>query len=410
MFNLSEESQKADLTVRSILQIFLIIVIFGLLSYLSSILQPFVLAGLLALIFQPLVYKLSQKGIPSIVSLPLVAVITLAVIAGIGTVIADTVIEVTKEGDFLLGRLTEKLETIFVWIASTVNYKGDMRELIDNTLNDLNMESIISSAGDVAKSLSSATSNIIGNFVMFGLFFVMLLGGLKNYKDYIRFIAGNEDKGKRWLVQYEMIYGKIIRYLSTKTFTSLSTGICVFIVCLIFDVRFAAFWGFITFVLNFIPSIGSIVASAVVALFYLIQSNTIGDFVLFSLLVIFIQFFIGNILEPKMMSSRLSLNTPTVVFGLFFWGFLWGGVGMMLSVPMMVVMRIILEHIPSLSFLGRMMGSSKEMQATVIPGEKTGKMMMKRFAKRKSNTTAKQEKRPNETDEEAGKSIDSQTK
>ncbi len=367
------ENEKAVRTIRSILQIFLIVIIFFVIQYLSGILQPFVLAGLAALIFQPLVYKLGEKKVPSYLSLPLVAVITLGVIAIIGVVIGDTAIEVSKESDFLMGRLTEKIETILLWVGSTFGVQTDVKHLFDELLKYVNFDSISSAFGSVSGVVGDATAN----FIMFGLFFVMILGGLKYYKDYIRFIAGSKEKGDIWLNEYEKINIKIIRYLSTKAFVSLMTGLFAYIVCLIFDVRFAVFWGFLTFVFNFIPSIGSILSTVVTGLFFLIQCETIGDFVVFTGLLALIQLVLGNVVEPKMMSSRLSLNTPTVIFGLFFWKFLWGPIGMMLSVPLFVIMRIILEHIPSLSFLGRMMGSSSEVNPRGRRAKKKAKNKLK---------------------------------
>jgi predicted PurR-regulated permease PerM len=280
----------------------------------------------------------------------------LGVVAVIGIIIGETAISVSHEGEYLLDLLTAKMQAIFLWLATTFNFEPDITDLFDNALEYVNIGSVSSAVSGIAIGVG----NITGSFVMFGLFFVMLLGGLKYYKRYIYFIAGNPEKGARWLIEYEKIYVKIIRYLSTKTYVSLTTGLLVFFVCIIFDVRFPAFWGFLTFIFNFIPSIGSIVATIFIALFYIIQCETVGDFALFTGLLISVHFLIGNVVEPKIMSNRLSLNTPTVLFGLFFWGFLWGPVGMMLSVPLFVMIRIILEDIPSLAFLGRMMGSSSE--------------------------------------------------
>lgn len=381
---------QAILTIRNILQILLMFIIFGLITYLAKILQPFVLAGLLALIFQPLVYKMKEKNIPQFLSLPLVAIITLGVLGGIGMVIWGTAQDVIGQGDFLLLRLDNKLHSIVAWLNTQVVPLFSTDSVIDletglkQILDFVNFKSISALLGGFSKSLGSFTTN----FIMFALFYVMLLGGLQYYKEYIRFIAGDKEKGAIWLKKYEMIYVKIIKYLSTKSFISLLTGITAYLTCLAFGVKFAIFWGFITFILNFVPSIGSIISTIIASTFFMIQCETFAEFVLFTSILSFMQFIFGNLIEPKIMSARLSLNTPTVIFGLFLWGFLWGPIGMMLSVPLFVMTRVVLEEIPSLAFLGRMMGSSDEVNPKKKKnrGEKIKEKIIAKTAKNKKQT------------------------
>lgn len=139
---------------------------------------------------------------------------------------------------------------------------------------------------------------------------------------------------------------------------SLCTGVGYGLTCWIFDIDFALFWGFLAFVLNFIPTVGSIIATIPPLLLGLIQLASPGAvFGLFGLLLT-IQFSFGNIIEPKLMGNSLSLNTVVVILGLVFWGYLWGVAGMVLSVPMLVLFKVILAQFDEAKIIVRLMGSS----------------------------------------------------
>ena len=128
--------------------------------------------------------------------------------------------------------------------------------------------------------------------------------------------------------------------------------------CWLFGIDFALFWGFLAFVLNFIPTVGSIVATVPPILLGLIQLSTMSALLLLVLCLVVIQFFFGNFLEPKLLGTSLSLNTVVVILGLVFWGYLWGVTGMILSVPLLVLLKVILTQIPDAMLIVRLMGSS----------------------------------------------------
>ena len=121
-----------------------------------------------------------------------------------------------------------------------------------------------------------------------------------------------------------------------------------------FSLEGAVLWGFIAFVLNFIPTIGSIIAVLIPVIFALIQFPFISDvFILFTFLII-IQFVLGNIIQPKMMGNKLNISQFVVILSLVIWGAMWGTIGMFLSVPLMVILLIIFsqfEHTKSLAIL-----------------------------------------------------------
>ena len=154
-------------------------------------------------------------------------------------------------------------------------------------------------------------------------------------------------KGRSESLEYlNVIAHKIRHYLSIKTLTSLMTGILVWLLLLIIGLDYAILWGLIAFLLNYIPNIGSIVAAVPAVLFAMIQVGTGG---VIATIVVFLaaNTVIGNIVEPRIMGKGLGLSTFVVFFSLIFWGFILGTIGMFLSVPITIAIKIVLEQYPN---------------------------------------------------------------
>jgi len=134
---------------------------------------------------------------------------------------------------------------------------------------------------------------------------------------------------------------KIGTYMSVKTLINLVTGLLVFLLCLVFGVDFPLFWAILAFLLNFIPSIGSIVAIVPPVLLSLIQLDSWTLNVVFVVLFVGTQVVLAQVIEPKLMGNRLNIKPLAIILGLIFWGFLWGIPGMFLATPLMVLLRIL---------------------------------------------------------------------
>jgi predicted PurR-regulated permease PerM len=152
---------------------------------------------------------------------------------------------------------------------------------------------------------------------------------------------------------------QIANYLNIKTGISALTGIVVAGFLLFFGVDFALFWGLLTFLLNFIPSFGSVLATIPPIIISFVQFETLAEPLAIMFLLISTQVFVGNVLEPKVMGDSLGMSPLIVVLALIFWGWLWGPVGMILSVPIISVFRITCENIDVLNPVGRFLNEPK---------------------------------------------------
>ena len=156
------------------------------------------------------------------------------------------------------------------------------------------------------------------------------------------------------------IAGEIGRYLSVQFLISLATGILVWLALMFLGVQFAITWGALAFLLNFIPTVGSIIASVPPVLLALVQFHPSYWQSIATLLVLLtIQMSIGNVLAPKVLGDQLNLSPVVVLLSLVFWGWLWGIAGAILSVPIASAVKIVCEHIEPLHPIAVMMGAGK---------------------------------------------------
>lgn len=142
------------------------------------------------------------------------------------------------------------------------------------------------------------------------------------------------------------IHTKIETYVAIKTFVSLLTGSACYLVLILNDVDYAGFWAFIIFLLNYIPTVGSMLAVLFPAILSLVQFPTFTPFLIIISSLATIQVLIGNILEPKLMGNSLNLSPLVVMLSLALWGSIWGIAGMFLSVPFTVILMIIFSEFP----------------------------------------------------------------
>jgi predicted PurR-regulated permease PerM len=156
--------------------------------------------------------------------------------------------------------------------------------------------------------------------------------------------AFGEQQGRYVLDVVASINQAIAHYISVKTLVSLLAAVASLCVLLAFDVDFAITWALLIFLLNFIPYLGSLVATALPILLCMVQLG-FWQFVLVSALLIAVQQLVGTFIEPRMTGQRLNVSPLLILLSLAFWGLLWGIVGMILAVPLLVVLKIVLDNI-----------------------------------------------------------------
>lgn len=337
-------------TIKNIMILFLIVVVFIIMGALSKILIPLFLAILFALMFQPIVNGMRHIKFPVFIIIPLIYIITLGGVYLVSSVMYSTGVNIADELPYLGEKFTEKL-------TAGVNLYNDItgshvkaNNLVNNIMKQVDRATIAQYAGMAASRITSFTSD----FVMFALYYFLILAGMPRYKNFVRFVGGPKN-GELLLENYEKIHKSIVNYMIYKSLINLFLGACVYFICVFFGIKFALFWGFLMFIFHFIPTVGAVVATIPPILMALLQFDNLAPVLIIVLALFGLQFVVGNILEPKLMGKQLKINTVSVLFGLVLWGSIWGVVGMLLSVPLMVLIKLILEQVEDFSYVSRLM-------------------------------------------------------
>lgn len=211
-----------------------------------------------------------------------------------------------------------------------------------------------------ATSLDYATYLLSDTFLIL-IYVLFLLIEESIFPQKLLALYKSRDNYNRTQNLFQKMDKNISKYLSLKTFVSFLTGLFSYFAFLAFGLDGAVFWALLIFVLNYIPTIGSLIATLFPAIFSILQYAEFETAIYILIVVGIIQVVIGNILEPKIMGNSLNISSLVVIVSLTVWGAIWGIMGMILSVPITVMMIIVFEEIPSLRPIAIMLSEKGEL-------------------------------------------------
>lgn len=217
--------------------------------------------------------------------------------------------------------------------------------------------------GGVLTSMAKGMANLIGNFGLIGIYLLFIFLEQRFFMKKIERVLAGSVGHENVLQVLRAIDGDIRTYIGVKTFVSLLTAVISFAIMRWVGLDFADFWALLIFVLNFIPSIGSIIATILPSLLALVQFDTLTPFLVIFFAVTATQILIGNILDPNLMGHRLNISPLVIVLSLVLWGFLWGVPGMFLGVPMMVMLIIVLYHFEDTRWVALMLSKEGKLRS-----------------------------------------------
>lgn len=344
--------QTSQIAQRLVMRLLAILLIGFLLIYLKSLLIPLVLAILFAFLLSPTINKMTTWGVPFTLSTLVSHLFALVAISAILFAFTATVGPLSrslpKYRDAMIHELSEGVEWVSGKIESPKAQQALRKEI---------GESVLPKAIDQGVKLTqkglTTTTTILGNFFLTLLLSIFILLESHAMKEKITEAYG---KGHPLLVSMADIGLDVRAYVVAKTLTSLLTATCVYAVLKIAEVDFAFFWAMITFPLNFIPTVGAIAASLPPITIALIDPNlsfTTAVVVTSSLAVI--NAVIGSVIEPSYVGQKVKLSPLVVFLSMLLWGLIWGPVGMILAIPIMVSVKVICSHVEGLEPIAIMM-------------------------------------------------------
>lgn len=315
----------------------LVVVVAGLRAA-RPILVPFSLALFLAIVSMPVMFGLRIRRVPA----PLAIVLTVIMDALIfGLVILMAANSVGNLNEKLPRYRAAILDRYTQWIAWLDERSIPASDFISPDIVDPGR------IFDFVGGTISTVASLFSLAFLVGLVMVFILAEATVFPFKFQAILGGNRSGR---IRITKTIGEVQAYLGIKTLVSLATGLLAGVFCWMMGLDFPVLLGLTAFVLNFVPTIGSIIAAAPAMVLALILQGPSWMF-LTGLGYLAINTLFGNILEPNLMGRRLGLSTLVVVLSLLFWGWLWGWVGALLSVPLTMVVKIILENTPDLRWI-----------------------------------------------------------
>ena len=361
---------KYEKQIRNILTILLTIAILAVLKITSSISITVLLALFLFLLFTPIVNALDNGKVPGFISILLVIILLLVIVLATLAFVfyaVDTLVHI-------IPTYSNRLEYVEL---SIVNLMRRFIELPEDfsLFGSINID-WVGVLMPVLRSVSSSTVSIVSDaFVVI----IMALFLLLERKTVLPKLESIVDYKKRDMVGtiLNRINHQVSKYLTIKMIVSAATGLCFYGICLYVKMDGALIWGVLTFILNFIPTFGSIIITALTIFISIIQFLPDWEPILIVAIgTISTQMIIGNIIDPRLQGNKLNLSPFAILVSLSLFGYIFGIVGMFLAVPLLSILQIIFINIDSTKPLAYILSSGRSIKKEIKTkeGEKDEQM------------------------------------
>ena len=330
----------------------LVVVIAGMRAA-ESIFIPFLLSIFIGFISSPPLFWLKRRGVPTFLSLLIVIGAVISIMMGIVALIGTSLDDITRSLPFYQERLDEIMASFFSWL------KGMGIKIPEQQIRS---QFNPASAMNLVTGLLAGLGALLKNAFLILLTVTFILLEASSFPHKLRAAFGPNASFKH----FSPFRDKINRYLVIKTSISLITGFIITIWLLILGVDYPFLWGFLAFLLNYIPTIGSIIAAVPAVLLAIIQLGP-GVAILTGLGYFATNIAFGTLLEPRFMGRGLGLSALIVFLSLVFWGWVFGPVGMLLSVLLTMTLKIALDSYEDTRWIGILLGPEEPPEDVPLP-------------------------------------------
>lgn len=312
---------------------------------LKEILIPITISVFLTFLFHPLIMHLKKYRFPKWLSLILILIFMLGIYYLIGLLVYANIGNFSQKLHVYYSNLIKSLQQMLSPFNLTVK---ELAQLLNIKAESFKLGSILENLfkAGIIQNIFSSFSSALGDFFISMIFWIFMILGKTQFEERLKSAFSNNREQIEGFIS--SINTQLQSYIVIKTITSLTTGIIVTVILWIYGIDFAIFWGLLTFILNFIPNIGSIIATVFPIVISLLEFGVGFGTISMSILLILNQNIIGNIVEPHFLGRQMDLSPVFVLFSLIFWGWIWGIAGMFLSVPIAAGLKILFNNIEPL--------------------------------------------------------------
>ena len=344
MKDLSDNKSSGAVTAAAV-----IVVIYGM-QMAKVLLVPFLIAAFLALItIRPMLW-LQQKRVPSFLAALVIVSAIMFLMAVVGTILGSSIADFTAALPEYQARLDAIVDGLFEFVVE--HMRGD--QSIENLGDMIDPGWAMGLVATILNSLKDVLTNTF--LIIFTMIFMLLEVSSVGTKVEAAFGRRAESLGRP-----KAFLQNLGRYLGIKTVVSVATGFCAGMLTWTLGIDFPLLWAMLAFLLNYVPTIGSIIAAVPAVLLALVQ---LGPGAAGAAAIGFgaINVAFGNIIEPRLMGYGVGISPLVVFVGLIFWGWVFGPVGMLLSVPLTMILKLVLESDENTRWIAILIGSERDAQ------------------------------------------------
>lgn len=329
-----------------------VVLIGFVLVYLQPILVPLVLALLLTFILLPVVKALTQRGVPAGIAILSAEAAAMLPLLGLILFFISTAGPLSQELPKYQTRLVFQANALIDYTLERVP-EGPTRESLRRELSENLLPRLLNEGARFAQSSLGAVTTVLGSFFLTLLLTGFSLAEARRFREKFSEAYGTKHP---LLGALDGIGRDVRTYIVAKTFISAITGLCVWLFLWACGVDFAAFWGLLAFPLNFIPTVGAVIASIPPILVALVDPALSGWMALAVIIGLgAVNGIIGAWLDPRYVGHAVKVSPLVVFVSMLVWGLLWGPIGAILAVPIMVSVKVICARFPALEPIATLM-------------------------------------------------------
>jgi len=332
-----------------------IVIVFGL-QMAKDLLVPFLFATFLALITARPMLWMQQKRVPAILAALIIVSLLMLILAVVGTIVGASIAEFTAA----LPGYQERLDTIVERVVGFIGKTFNGEEAFESLGDMIDPGWAMGLAATLLNSLKDVLTNVF--LIVFTMIFILLEASTVETK-----FAAAFGRSTQSLKRPRVFLANLGRYLGIKTIVSIVTGLAAGLLTWVVGVDFPLLWAMLAFLLNYVPTIGSIIAAVPAVLMALVQLGP-GGATATAIGFVAINMIFGNMIEPRLMGYGVGVSPLIVFIGLVFWGWVFGPVGMLLSVPLTMALKLALESDVRTRWIAIFIGSERDAQHALIKG------------------------------------------
>jgi AI-2 transport protein TqsA len=317
--------------LKVVLMFGMLVIILAGIKVAADMIVPFILALFIAIVVNPMIRRLERIHVPRVLAITLVISVIIFLVVLLLAYLGTILNELTRTVPQYRASFISPLQAIDPWLQ-----RAGIKVSVDELFKYIDPNSAMTLATRLITQLSNAMSSI---FLLL-LTVIFMLIEVPQLPIKLQQLMSRPEVG---MVAIQRALDSVSHYLVLKTVISLVTGLVVWIMLIMLDVHFAFVWALLAFSLNYIPNIGSVLA-AIPPVAQVLVFSGLYEALLVVAGYLAINLVFGNIIEPRMMGRGLGLSTLVVFLSLIFWGWLLGPVGMLLSVPLTIAVKIALEQ------------------------------------------------------------------